>query len=217
MVGEGVLHESLLHPDVDSVLVINRKPCSVEHEKITELILDDFFDIKSVEERLIGYDACFFCMGVSAIGMTPEDYKRITYDLTLLIAKNLLKNNPEMTFCYISGSGTDSTEKGRQRWARVKGKTENDLLKLSFKAAYMFRPGYIQPTKDLKNTLSFYKYVTPFFLIFKFLLPGYVCTMRDLGVSMINSVVIGYDKNILENNDIAKLAKFYHSPISTVP
>ena len=206
MVGEGVMHESLLHPGVESVLVINRKPYGAEHEKLTEIILDDFFNIESVEEKLTGFDACFFCMGVSAIGMSSEDYKRITYDLTLLIAKSLLKNNPGMTFCYISGGGTDSAESGRQRWARVKGKTENDLLKLSFKAAYMFRPGYIQPTKGLKNTLRFYKYVTPFFPIFKFLLPGYVCTMRDLGVSMINSVGIGYDKKILENKDIAKLA-----------
>ena len=206
MVGEGVMHESLLHHGVESVLVINRKPCGTEHEKLTELILDDFFDIESVEEKLTGFDACFFCMGVSAIGLTPEDYERITYDLTLLIAKTLLKNNPQMTFCYVSGGGTDSAEKGRQRWARVKGKTENDLLKLSFKAAYMFRPGYIQPTKGLKNTLSFYKYLTPFFPVLKFLLPGYVCAMRDLGVSMINAVEIGYDKKILENKDITKLA-----------
>jgi len=207
MVGEGVLHESLLHPDVESVLVINRKPYGTEHEKLTELILDDFFDIESVEEKLTGFDACFFCMGVSAIGMPPEDYKRITYDLTLLIAESLLKNNPKMTFCYISGGGTDGTEKGRQRWARIKGKTENNLLKLSFKAAYMFRPGYIQPTKGLKNTLSFYKYVSPLYPILKFLLPGYVCTMRDLGVAMINSVRIGCDKKILENKDITKLAR----------
>lgn len=206
MVGEGVLHESLLHSDVESVLVINRRVCGVEHEKLNEVILDDLFEIASIEERLSGYDACFFCTGVSSIGMTPKDYKHITYDLTLLIAETLLKHNPEMTFCYISGSGTDSTENGRQRWARVKGKTENDLLKLPFKSAYMFRPGFIKPTDGLKNTLSFYKYVTPFFPAFQFLLPGYVCTLKDLGISMIESVRTGYDKKVLENKDITKLA-----------
>ncbi len=132
MVGEGVLHECLLHPDVESVLVINRKPCGVKHEKLKEIIHKDFFDLSSIEDQLSGYNACYFCAGVSSVGKKEDEYKRITYDLTLNFAKTLLKLNPDMTFCYVSGVGTDSTEKGRSMWARVKGKTENDLLKLRF-------------------------------------------------------------------------------------
>ena len=127
MVGEGVLHECLLHPNVESVLVINRKPCGVKHEKLKEIIHKNFFDLSLIENQLIGYNACYFCAGVSSMGKSEQEYKRITYDLTVSFANNLLKLNPEMTFCYVSGVGTDSTEKGRSMWARVKGKTENDL------------------------------------------------------------------------------------------
>ena len=139
MVGEGVLHECLLHPDVESVLVINRKPCGVKHEKLKEIIHKDFLDLSAIEEQLAGYNACYFCAGVSSVGKKEDEYTRITYDLTLNFANTLVKLNPDMTFCYVSGVGTDSTEKGRSMWARVKGKTENDLLKLPFKAAYMFQ------------------------------------------------------------------------------
>ena len=140
MVGEGVLHECLKHPDIESVLVINRKPCGVEHAKLTQVIHPDFFNISSIETQFSGYNACYFCMGVSAMGMKEQDYRHVTYDLTMNIATTLAKLNPDMTFCYVSGTGTDSSEKGRSMWARIKGKTENDLLKLPFKAAYMFRP-----------------------------------------------------------------------------
>lgn len=146
MVGEGVLHECLMHPDVERVLVINRKPCGLSHPKLTEIVHQDFFDLSPIESRLADYNACFFCLGVSSIGMSEEQYNRLSYDLTLSIADLLCSRNPDMVFCYVSGSGTDSTERGKSMWARVKGRTENHLLQLPFKRAYMFRPGYIHPT-----------------------------------------------------------------------
>ena len=207
MVGEGVLHECLKHPDVEEVLVINRKPCGVTHEKFEEIILKDFFDLSSIEDQLSGYDACYFCLGVSSIGKKEAEYTKTTYDLTMYVANTLLKLDPKMTFCYVSGAGTDSTEKGRSMWARVKGKTENNLLKLPFKAAYMFRPGYIQPTKGLKNTQKMYKILAPFYPVWKTFFPKYVCTLEEVGLAMINAVMFGSDKRILENKDIRMLAE----------
>jgi len=207
MVGEGILHECLLHPDVESVLVINRKPCGVKHEKLKEIIHKDLFDLSSIEDQLTGYNACYFCAGVSSVGKKEDEYKRITYDLTMHFANILVNLNPGMTFCYVSGVGTDSTEKGKSMWGRVKGKTENDLLKLPFNAAYMFRPGYIQPTKGLKNTFLVYKLGAPFYPIWKFLFSNYVCTLKELGLSMINSSLYGSDKEILECKDIVQLSK----------
>ncbi len=204
MVGEGVLHECLLHPDVESVLVVNRNPCGVEHEKLKEIIHNDFFDLSSIENQLAGYNACYFCAGVSSIGKKEYEYKQITYDLTINFANTLVKLNPQMTFCYVSGMGTDSTEKGRTMWARVKGKTENDLLKLGFKDAFMFRPGYIQPTKGLKNTYKAYKIFAPFYPIIKLLIPKYSTTMKELGLAMINVTLFGSDKRILECRDIVQ-------------
>jgi len=207
MVGEGVLHECLLHPEVESVLVINRKPCGTQHEKLKEIIHKDLFDLSSIEEQLTGYNACYFCAGVSSVGKKEAEYKRITYDLTMHFSKTLVKLNPDMTFCYVSGVGTDSTEKGRSMWARVKGKTENDLLKLPFNAAYMFRPGYIQPTKGLKNTFLVYKLGAPFYPVWRTLFPKFVCTLRELGLVMINSSLYGSPKQILECKDIVQLSK----------
>lgn len=206
MVGEGVLHECLQHPDIESVLVINRKPCGVKHKKTKEIIYKDFFDLTIIENQLAGYNACYFCAGVSSVGIKEEEYKRLTYDLTLYFANTLLKLNPDMTFCYVSGVGTDSTEKGKSMWARVKGKTENDLLKLSFKAAYMFRPGYIQPTKGLKNAYKAYKIFTPFYTVWRTLFPKYVTTLKEIGLAMINVTLYGPDKKILECRDIVKLS-----------
>ena len=207
MVGEGVLYECLLHPDVESVLVINRTPCGIKHEKLKEIIHKDFLDLSSIEDQLKEYNACYFCAGISSMGKSEEQYKRITYDLTLNFANTLLRSNPDMTFCYVSGVGTDSTEKGRSMWARVKGKTENDLMKLQFKAAYMFRPGYIQPTKGLKNAYNAYKIFVPFYPILKKLFPKYVTTLREIGLAMINVTLYGSDKKILECRDIVKLSK----------
>ena len=204
MVGEGVLHECLLHPDVESVLVINRKPCGVNHEKLIEIIHKDFLDLSSIENKLVGYNACYFCVGVSSVGKKEEEYKRITYDLTMNFANTLVKLNPDMTFCYISGAGTDSTEKGRSMWARVKGKTENDLMKLSFKGAYMFRPGYIQPTKGLKNTYKVYKIFAPFYPLIKVLFSKYATTLKEIGLAMINVTLYGSDKKVLECRDIVR-------------
>src|SRR5215217_4915392 len=159
MVGEGVLHECLQSDHIKEVLVIGRKPCGVTHPKMQEIIHADFFDFSPIASQLGGYDACFFCLGVSSIGMKEPEFYRMAYTLTMHVAETLAPRNPGMTFCYISGAGTDSTEKGRSMWARVKGKTENDLMKLPFKAVYNFRPGFLKPTKGLKNTHGFIKYV----------------------------------------------------------
>lgn len=207
MVGEGVLHECLKHPDVESVLAINRKPCGVQHEKLKEIIHKDFLDFSVIETQLFGYNACYFCMGVSSIGMNEKDYTRITYNLTMHVANTLLKYNDDMTFCYVSGVGTDSTEKGRIMWARVKGKTENDLMKLPFKVVYNFRPGFIKPTPGLKNAYKSYKYFTPFYPVLRKLFPNYVTTLEEIGLAMINSCLKSYGKQILECNDISELAK----------
>jgi uncharacterized protein YbjT (DUF2867 family) len=207
MVGEGVLFECLLHPNVESILVINRKSCGVKHEKLKEIIHKDFSDLSSIEDQLTGYNACYFCAGVSSVGKKEVEYKRITYDLTMNFAKTLTKLNPDMIFCYVSGVGTDSTEKGRSMWARVKGKTENDLLKLPFQAAYMFRPGYIQPTKGLKNTYKAYKIFTPFYPLIKLLFSKYATTLKEIGLAMINVTLSESDKKVLECKDIVKISE----------
>jgi putative NADH-flavin reductase len=152
MVGEGVLHECLLHTDVEEVLVIGRRTAGVSHPKLKEILHSDFFDLSPVKDQLKGYNACFFCLGVSSVGMKEKEYHHLTYDLTMHMATILAEQNPGMTFCYVSGAGTDSSEHGKMMWARIKGQTENDLMRLPFKAAYMFRPGFMKPTKGLKNT-----------------------------------------------------------------
>jgi len=206
MVGEGVLYECLNHPDVESVLVINRKSCKVQHPKLKEIIHDNFYDFTGIESQLSGYNACFFCLGTTSVGKSEEEYTKITFDLTKTFADTLVKLNPEMVFCYISGVGTDSTEKGKVMWARVKGRTENCLMHLGFKKAYMFRPGIILPTKGLKNTLTLYKVFAPLIPLIKLLFPKYVCTLREVGIAMINTVTIGYEKDVSEVSDIKKLA-----------
>ncbi|MFD2932850.1 Rossmann-fold NAD(P)-binding domain-containing protein [Spirosoma flavum] len=207
MVGEGVLHEALRHPDVERVLVINRKPGGVSHPKLTEILHTDFFDLSPIEEQLRNYNACFFCLGVSSVGMKEDEYRRLTYDLTMAVAGTLQKLNPNMIFCYVSGGGTDSTEHGRSMWARVKGKTENHLMDLGFKAAYMFRPGYLHSTEGMKNTLSYYHYVSWAYPVMRVLFPNFVSTLAELGIAMINVVKKGYEKPILEVKDIVALAK----------
>jgi uncharacterized protein YbjT (DUF2867 family) len=207
MVGEGVLHECILSPAVESVLVINRRPCGVTNPKLTEIIHDDFFDIEPVENELKGYDACFFCLGVTSINKSEKEYYNLTYTLTINFAERLSRLNPEMTFCYISGAGTDSTEKGKLMWARVKGKTENDLMKMPFRKVYAFRPGFLEPTKGLKNTHRFYYFIRLIYPVFRFFLSNYTSTLRELGLSMINSVIAGNDKPVVEVPDIVRLAQ----------
>ncbi|MCY7357973.1 MAG: NAD-dependent epimerase/dehydratase family protein [Rudanella sp.] len=206
MVGEGVLHECLLHQNVEKVLVVGRKSCGVSHPKLAELIVSDFYDLSAVEAQLVGYNACFFCLGISSLGMSESDFTKITYTLTMSMAQTLSRLNPDMTFCYVSGTGTDSTEKGRTMWARVKGKTENDLMKLPFKQVYNFRPGYIHPTEGLKNTLSYYKYLGWLYPVFRTLMPGLVITMKQLGQAMINTVGNGNQKTVVEVKDMVALA-----------
>lgn len=207
MVGEGVLHVCLNSPDVESVLVLNRKPCGVTHPKLKEIIHKDFMDLTSIEDQLAGYNAGYFCAGVSSIGKKENEYRKITYDLTLNFANSLVKLNPEMVFTYVSGVGTDSTEKGKSMWGRVKGKTENDLLKLPFKDVYLFRPGYIHPIKGLQNTYKVYKALSPLYPIFEKLFPNYVGTLKELGNSMIYVTQNGYEKKVLECEDIRRTGK----------
>lgn len=204
MVGEGVLFECLQNPTVSDVLIVNRRPYDMQHPKLKELIVPDFLKLSDFTANLKGYDACFFCAGISSVGMKEDKYTRITYDTTIAFAKTLLEVNSNMVFTYVSGAQTDSSEKGRMMWARVKGKTENDLAKLQFKAEYNFRPGVMQPFPDQKNWKTVYKVIVK---IIKAFSSKNVLTMEEVGKAMINAVTIGYDKNVLEIKDIKALAK----------
>jgi uncharacterized protein YbjT (DUF2867 family) len=207
MVGEGVLHECLQHREIDKVLVINRRPSGLTHSKLQEIILVNFFDLSSVESEISGYDACFFCMGVSSIRMKESKYYHLTFSLTLNFARTLLAVNSNSVFCYVSGYGTDSSEAGRTMWARVKGKTENHLILLGFRDAYMFRPGFLFPTSGLQNTLKPYRYVTWAYPTLRRFFPRQVCTLQELGLAMINCTTKGFDKSVLEVTDIVDMAK----------
>jgi len=210
MVGQGVLRECLLDASVERVLSINRSSSGQQNAKLTEIIHKDFFDFSAVESQFAGYDACFYCAGPSAAGMTENDYFLATYDMTLAAAQTLARVNPAMTFIYISGAGTDSTEKGRTMWARVKGKTENALLRLPFKASYMFRPGIIQPLHGIQSRTSgyriFYAVTRPLLPLLRWLLPQYVTTTELLGRAMIRVAQSGYPKRILETRDINQVS-----------
>jgi uncharacterized protein YbjT (DUF2867 family) len=211
MIGQGVLRECLLDPEVQSVLAIGRRQTGVRHEKLHEIMHTDFSDFSAIEGELSGYDACLFCLGVSSAGMSEQEYSRVTYDVTMAAARILLKQNPDMTFIYVSGAGTDSTERGRMMWARVKGKTENALLELPFKAAYMFRPGYIQPlhgsASSTRLTRVLYAAMRPLYPIWKTLFPKYVTTTEQLGLAMIHVAKHGAPKRILENRDLPGLVR----------
>jgi hypothetical protein len=202
MVGEGVLHTALNDSRVESVLVIGRRPCGMQHEKMRELLHNDFYDLSAIESQLSGYTACYFCLGTTSLKKSEAEYTRTTYDLTMHAAQTLSRLNPAMTFFYVSGQGADSTEKGRQMWARVKGKTENDLMKLPFKAVYLFRPGLIKPIKDMRHTLSFAKPLSVLYPFLKTLFPAYGTTLENVGRAMINVSLNGYPKHHLENRDI---------------
>jgi len=205
MVGEGVLLECLNHPDVEQVLVINRRPGGMSHPKLREIIHADYFELASIEQHLVGYDACFFCLGVSSVGLDQAEYRHVTYDLTLNVAQTLAKANSGMTFCYVTGAGTDSSEKGRVAWARVKGAAENALIRL-FRKSYMFRPGFMKATPGQKNIKSYYTWIAWLYPIGRVLYPSGFCTLQEVGRAMINAANKGYPKQILEVRDIVQLA-----------
>jgi len=207
MVGEGVMHECLLDADITEVMVINRRAGGVQHPKLKEIIHTDFLNFIGINVDFTAYQACFFCLGVSSMGISPGEYYRLTYELTMHVAKVMANQNPEIVFCYVSGAGTDTSEKGLLSWARVKGKTENDLMKLSFKKTYMFRPGYLSPTPDLKNTKAYYQYFNWVEPALKIFFSNQMSTLRELGLAMINAVKKGYPKQILEVKDIKILAQ----------
>jgi uncharacterized protein YbjT (DUF2867 family) len=192
MVGQGVLRECLLDPEVEGVLTLGRNATLQRHEKLHEIVHDDLSDLSAIEGKISGYDACFFCLGVSAVGMKEEAYRRVTYDLTISVARTLVKLNPTMTFVCVSGAGTDSTGRDRVMWARVKGKTEDALLQMPFKAVYMFRPGYIQPLHGIRTKTKWYRavyaIVGPLYPIWKLLFPKYVTTTERVGRAMLNVV-----------------------------
>jgi uncharacterized protein YbjT (DUF2867 family) len=209
MVGQGVLRECLLDPDVESVLVVGRSPTGQRHAKLRELLRDDFLDYSDVESQLAGFDACFFCLGVSSIGMDEERYRHLTYDITLAAARVLARLNPQMVLVYVSGRGTDSTEQGSLMWARVKGKTENDLLKLPFKAAYMFRPAGIQPLHGIRSKTGWvqaiYVATSPLLSLLNRVAPKYMTTTEQVGRAMIKVARDGFPKPVLESEDISSL------------
>jgi uncharacterized protein YbjT (DUF2867 family) len=206
MVGEGVLLECLEHPAVAQVLIVSRKPYPAKHPKLKECLVPDFLDLDGFSSQLTGYDACFYCAGVSSRGMSESEYSHITYDVTMHFARKLASLNPQMIFDYVSGSLTDSTEKGRIMWARVKGKTENALMQSGFKRVYNFRPGFMKPTPGQQNIKSYYNFIGWLYPLLRLLFPNQVCTMREVGLAMINSVLKGYPKQILEISDIKALA-----------
>lgn len=207
MVGEGVLHECLLHPDVSEVLLLSRRPAGVIHPKVREILHDDFFDLSAIQKELTGCQACFFCLGVSSIGKTEAEFRKLTHTLTLHVAETLSRRNPDMVFCYVSGAGTDGSEQGKVMWARVKGKTENDLRRLPFRGAYAFRPGMLKPTPGLKNTLWLYTFFGWTYPILRWLAPSTACALSELGKAMIHVGTKGGPKPVLEVSDIVELAR----------
>jgi uncharacterized protein YbjT (DUF2867 family) len=210
MIGRGVLRECLLDPLVRRVLAVVRTATGQHHPKLQEILLPDFFAIDSLQQQLRGFDTCLYCLGVSAGGMSEQQYTRITYDLTLKIADLLVRLDPDMTFIYISGAGTDSSGKGRFMWARVKGRTENALRGLPFRATYMFRPGLVQPLHGVRSRTASYRMLyavtTPILPLLRRLFPGAITTADQLGWAMLAVAHRGYGKPILENSDINAIA-----------
>ena len=203
MVGEGVLFECLENPMVKEVLMVNRRHYDTEHPKLKELLISDFTKLEGLENQLSGYDACFYCAGISSVGMKEEKYNHITYETTIAFANKLAQLNPNMVFNFVSGSHTDGTEKGKIMWARIKGKTENALMKLPFKAQYNFRPGFMKPFEGQKKVKALFR---PIIWLFPILLPKISLTLKQVGQAMINAVQTGYPKQVLEIADIKILA-----------
>jgi uncharacterized protein YbjT (DUF2867 family) len=206
MVGQGVLRECLLDPTVESVLTVGRNATGQQNKKLREFVHKDLSDYSAIEESLTGYDACFFCLGVSSAGLSEQEYLHVTYDIPLAAAQTLVKLNPGMTFAFISGSGADSTEQGRTMWARVKGKTENALLRLPFKGVYVIRPAYIQPLHGIQSKTKIYRalyaFMAPLYPLWKAILPNYVTTTEELGRAIIDIAKRGSSKHLLESGDI---------------
>lgn len=205
MVGEGVLLECLAQPIIAEVLSVSRKPTGINHPKLKEYIVPDFLALNEGDEQLKGYYACFFCAGVSSVGMKEAEYTRLTYDTALAFAKALTPK-PQMSFIYVSGASTDSTEKGRMMWARVKGKTENDLMKLPFKQVFAFRPGMMTPVEGQQRVLKLYKRLSWLVPVLKLLIPSRINSLHQVGQAMIYASQYGYEKNIIEIKDITTLA-----------
>jgi uncharacterized protein YbjT (DUF2867 family) len=209
MIGQGVLRECLIDPDVEAVVSIVRSPSGQQHVKLREIVPADFYSLAPLKEELTGFDACFFCLGVSSAGMNEENYRRVTYDITLGAAQLLVASNPKMTFIYVSGTGTDSTEKGRVMWARVKGQTENALLRLPFNAACMFRPGMVVPLDGIKSKTPLYNFMysvlAPVLPLVRRLAPKYITTTEIIGRAMLKVAKNGPPKTILENSDFESL------------
>lgn len=210
MVGGGALRECLEDARVDEVISVGRRPCGLSHPKLKEIEAPDLFDLGAFAQELTGLDACFYCIGVTSAGMSEADYRRITHDLTVAVFDVLLAANPGLKICFVSGAGTDGTEKGRVMWARVKGAAENYLLARS-QNAYMFRPGFIQPMKGVRSATAmyqaFYTVVGPLYPVLRRLFPGGVTTSAAVGQAMINAVTRGSPKRILETRDINALAE----------
>ncbi|HEV8247381.1 MAG TPA: NAD-dependent epimerase/dehydratase family protein [Polyangiaceae bacterium] len=206
MVGQGVLRECLLDSGVESVLTVGRRATGQKHEKLRELVHADLTDYSAIAGELTGYDACFFCVGVSSAGMSEADYRRVTYDTAVAAARTLVESSPGMTFIFVSGTGTDSTGKSRTMWARVKGDAENAILALPFKGKYAFRPAFIRPMHGIKSrTFAYraaYAIVTPLFPLLKLLFPAQVTTTERVGRAMLNVARFGAAKPVLENADI---------------
>jgi uncharacterized protein YbjT (DUF2867 family) len=209
MVGQGVLRECLLDAGVESVLAVGRSPTGAQHAKLREIVHDNFIDYSAIEPQLAGYDACFFCLGVSSVGLNEARYRHLTYDITLAAAKTLARLNPGMVFTYVTGRGTDSTERGNLMWARVKGKTENDLLKLPFKAAYMFRPAGIQPLHGVRSKTAWvqaiYVGTAPLLTLLNRVAPKFMTTSEQVGRAMIKVARDGFPRPVLESEDINRL------------
>ena len=210
MVGQGVLRECLLDPGVQLVQTVGRTATGLQHPKLREIERQDLSHYEAIEPNLAGFDACFFCLGVSSSGMKEEDYERVTYGVTVAAAEVLCRLNPQMTFIYVSGAGTDSSEQGRIMWARIKGKVENALLRMSFKAAYMFRPGFIEPLYGTQSKTAayrvFYMLTKPLLPLVRLAFPNYVLTTQQIGRAMLNVTRRGYPKRILESKDIRAAA-----------
>ncbi|MCW3806785.1 epimerase [Plebeiibacterium marinum] len=206
MVGEGIMLECLKLSQITEVLSVSRKPIGIKHPKLREYIVSDFLALKENDTKLKGYDACFFCAGVSSVGISEEEYKRISYETTLHFAK-CLNPNSQMSFIYVSGGGTDSSEKGRMAWARIKGKTENDLMKLPFKQAFGYRIGFIVATKEQTKVKKYYRYISWLLPFIKLVMPNIVSTMQQVALSMIYASKHGYMQSVIYVKDIKTMAE----------